>query len=90
MQTEELRKKLAKEKTIIIKVKIIPNSPKNEIIGYIGQSIKIKIKAVPEKGKANKELINFLSKTLNIPKQNIEILHGHTSAQKTIKLNVQQ
>ena len=46
--------------------------------------IKIKITAQPVDGKANKALIEFLSKQLKIPKTSIEILKGHTSKEKTV------
>ncbi|OGJ43725.1 hypothetical protein A3I58_01720, partial [Candidatus Peregrinibacteria bacterium RIFCSPLOWO2_02_FULL_39_10] len=63
---------------------------KNEISEIIkdeeGQTIKIRIKAAPEKGKANKELIKFLSKEFSIPKQNIEIISGKTSQLKLLKI----
>lgn len=50
------------------------------------QTIKIRIKAVPEKGKANVELIRFLSRELNVPKENISILSGKTDHLKLIKI----
>jgi len=45
---------------------------------------KIKITAQPIDGKANKCLIEFLSKTFKIPKSSIEIVKGETSKEKTI------
>lgn len=68
---------------IIINIKISPNSKKNEIINE-GEIIKIKITAQPIDGKANKALIEFLSKEFKIPKTSIKILKGETSKDKTI------
>lgn len=51
------------------------------------ETIKIRIKAVPEKGKANEELIRFLSKRLDIPKQNISIISGKTEQLKLVKIS---
>jgi uncharacterized protein YggU (UPF0235/DUF167 family) len=42
------------------------------------------LNAVPEKGRANIELISFLSKSLRIPKSAITILRGDTSRTKTL------
>lgn len=65
----------------------MPRSSKTEIAGIMDdETIKIRIKAVPEKGKANNELIKFLSKELNIPKENISIISGKTDSIKLIKL----
>ena len=71
---------------ITIQVKITPNSSKNAIIGWREEVLCIRIKAVPEKGRANEELIEFLSEQLHIPKSNIEIVSGHTSRRKKLKI----
>jgi len=48
--------------------------------------IKVKICAPPEKGKANKELLEYLSVILKIPKIDIDIVHGRFSNIKEIKI----
>lgn len=68
---------------LIAYIKISPNSKKNEIINE-GDFTKIKITAQPIDGKANKALIEFLSKNFKIPKTSIKILKGETSKEKTI------
>lgn len=70
---------------LIIKVKIVPNSSKNDII-IEDEFIKVKVTAQPVENKANKALIEFLSKKFKIPKTSIEILKGETSKEKTIML----
>lgn len=68
---------------LIINIRISPNAKKNEII-HDGEIIKIKIATQPIDGKANKALIEFLSKNFKIPKTSIKILKGETSKEKTI------
>ena len=70
---------------LIIKVKIVPNSSKNDII-LEDEFVKVKVTAQPIENKANKSLIEFLSKKFKIPKTNIEILKGETSKEKTLLL----
>ena len=53
------------ENSLIIKLKISPNASKNEIINKDGE-IKVKVTAQPIENKANKALIEFLSKSLKI------------------------
>lgn len=72
---------------LIIKVKIVPNSSKNDIV-LEEEFIKVKVTAQPIENKANKALIEFLSKVFKIPKTSIEILKGETSKEKTILLKV--
>lgn len=68
---------------LLIRIRIVPNSSKNEII-VEDEFIKIKVTAQPIENKANKALIEFLSKTFKIAKSNIEIVKGDTSKEKTI------
>ncbi|MBO6088560.1 DUF167 domain-containing protein [bacterium] len=46
--------------------------------------LKVKITAQPIDGKANKALIEFLSKQFRVPKTYFEIIKGETSKDKTI------
>ena len=71
---------------LIIKIKIVPNSSKNDII-IEEEFVKVKVTAQPIENKANKALVEFLSKTFKIPKTSIQILKGDTSKEKTILLS---
>lgn len=72
---------------IILSLRISPNASKN---GFIKEEtgLKIKITAQPIDGKANKALIEFLSKQLKVPKSCFEILKGETSKDKTILIKI--
>ena len=71
------------DKGVVVSFKISPNAKKNEIIKD-ESGIKIKITAQPVEGKANKALVEFLSKQFKIPKTSIKIIKGETSKDKTI------
>ena len=73
------------ESGLILKIKIVPNSSKNDIV-LEEEFIKVKVTAQPIENKANKALIEFLSKTFKIPKTSIQILKGETSKEKTLLL----
>ena len=81
MGTEENFK--IKDDGILIKLRISPNSSKNQIVSD-GEMIKLKITAQPIEGKANKAVIEYLSKLFKVPKTFIEIVKGETSKDKTI------
>jgi uncharacterized protein (TIGR00251 family) len=66
---------------------IQPGASKSEIIGPYNNCLKIKIAAPPVDGKANDEIIAFLSQKLKIPKKNIEILRGETGRKKCVEIN---
>jgi uncharacterized protein len=67
-------------------VKAFPKSSKNEITGVRGGELIVKINAVAEQGKANQELVEYLSKCLRIAKRDIVIVSGEGSRHKRIQL----
>jgi uncharacterized protein (TIGR00251 family) len=69
-----------------IRVKLIPRSSKNQIVGREGELIKIKVTAPPVGGQANKALIELLAKKLNKPKSHIRITAGESSRLKTVNI----
>lgn len=75
------------EKSVIIQVQIQPRSSKNEITGLHNGRLKIKISAPPVNGKANQALIEFIAKALGVSKSKVEIVKGHTSKFKTLKVS---
>ena len=72
---------------LIIKLKISPNASKNEII-KTDEMVKVKVTAQPIENKANKALIEFLSKNFKVPKSSIEIVKGETSKKKQFFLKI--
>ncbi len=84
---EEIRKE---EGPYFLLIKVSPKSAKNEVTGVLEDQkekvFKVSIKAAPEKGKANSELMKFLSDLLEVPRQNIEIVSGGNKTFKLIKI----
>ncbi len=72
---------------ILLKVYLQPKSSRNEIRGPYRDGIKIKVTSPPIEGKANEALIKFLAKQLKISPASIEILKGHHSREKTLKIS---
>jgi len=71
---------------IVIKIKIVPGSSKNKIVGVYNNALKIAITAPPVEGKANKKCITYLAKYFDVAKSKIEIISGQTSKNKLIKI----
>ena len=72
-----------KEDGVLLKIRISPNASKNQII-QDGDIIKLKVTAQPIENKANKAVIEYLSKLLKVPKTSITIVKGDTSKDKTL------
>lgn len=72
------------EKGVIISIKLVPNSSQEKVLGYTEEYLKVKICAPPVENKANKQLINFLSKLLQVPKTKISFVAGEKSKIKRL------
>jgi uncharacterized protein len=67
-------------------VKVVPRASKNQIVGMEGDAIKIRLNAPPVEGKANEALIKFLAETLGVSRAQIEIVRGHASRRKLVRV----
>ncbi len=72
---------------ILLNLKVSPNASKNEIV-LTDDGVKVRITAQPVDGKANKALVEFLSKELKIPKTSIDVVKGNTNKEKTLLFKV--
>lgn len=87
MSVAELQSALQRDKCLTLNLKVIPKSSKNEIIGFLEDgTMKVKIHAVPEKGKANLEICEFLAELFGVGKRNVEVVRGETSAHKQVRI----
>lgn len=69
---------------VILSIKVTPKCNKSEISGVENEELKIRLAAVPEDGKANAELIRFLSRFFTIPKSTFFVISGEQSRHKRI------
>jgi len=72
---------------LIFEVKVVPSSGTNKwVIDKNGQ-LKCFLKSAPEKGKANKELVALVAKAIACPQNEIALIKGLTTRNKTLKIN---
>jgi uncharacterized protein (TIGR00251 family) len=67
-------------------IKAVPNEPKSEVVGWLGDALKVKVHAPPEEGKANAELCAFLAKILGLQKSAVRLGRGASSRSKVIEI----
>ena len=76
-----------KEKWTVHNIRVIPGSKLNQVVGWMEDgSLKIKLKVKPIAGRANLELIKYLSNILDINESDIEIHSGLSSRNKIIRI----
>lgn len=71
-----------------VTVKVIPRSSKSEVVGEMADgALKVKLAAVPEKGKANEELRDVLARHFGVLARDVEIISGQTSTRKRVRVH---
>lgn len=73
-------------------VRLTPNSGRDGVDGLETGAdgdvwLKARVTAVPEKGKANKALLELISKTLRVPKSTISVISGDTGRKKILRID---
>lgn len=88
MQTlQGLFDEFEKNKRLTLKVKVLPRSAENAIVGLLSDgTLKVRVAAVPEKGKANAELSKFLAEEFVTQKDKVTILSGAGDSVKLLRI----
>tara|TARA_R110002072_G_scaffold121437_9_gene255236 strand:+ start:1661 stop:1987 length:327 start_codon:yes stop_codon:yes gene_type:complete len=76
---------------LTLRIRLTPNASKDAVEGVTETAdglchLGVRVRAVPEKGKANKALIAVLSQFLGLPKRDIEVIRGTTSRLKMVRV----
>lgn len=70
-----------------LRVKVIPRSAKCEIVGQMADgTLKVRVAAPPEKGKANEALCDFLAEHYKVPRSAVAIVSGYGAALKLVEI----
>ena len=70
-----------------LQVRVQPRAPRNEVVGYRGDQLRLRVTAPPEGGRANEAVIVLLSQALGIAKRRVSILRGHASRDKLVRVD---
>lgn len=64
----------------------MPKASKNEIAGWIGDALKVRVTAPPERGKANEAVVQILATTLDVAPELVRLITGATRERKTLEV----
>jgi uncharacterized protein (TIGR00251 family) len=71
---------------VLLSVKLQPRASANEIGDALGNELRIKVTAPPVDAAANEALVKLLAQQLHCPRNRVDLVRGHTSRHKTVKL----
>jgi uncharacterized protein (TIGR00251 family) len=69
-----------------LRLTVVPGARRTEVVGLYGDRLKVRVAAAPEKGAANQELIAFLARKLQVPKNSIRLTQGAQSRSKVVEV----
>jgi uncharacterized protein (TIGR00251 family) len=67
-------------------VRVVPRASREELTGVQQGALRVRLTAPPVEGAANRALIRFVAKLLDVPKRDVDILCGHGSRHKTVQV----
>ncbi len=70
----------------VFPVHVVPRGRRNEVVGLYGDALKVRLTAPPVQGKANRALREFLAERLGVPTAQVEVISGHTSRHKRVRV----
>ena len=71
---------------VLLSVRVVPRSARNEIAGIQGETLRVRVNAPPVGGAANAALVTLVAESLGIPKRDVKIASGQASRQKILRI----
>ena len=73
-------------KTTRLPVKVVPGSSKNCIAGWLGEALRVRVMAPPERGKANTAVEKIIAEALGLSNDAVNVIKGPTSPRKVVEI----
>ena len=70
-----------------IPLKVIPGAPKDEVVGWRGKDLTVKITAPPVEGRANEHLRRYLAEVFGVSPVDVALVTGETSRRKIVQIS---
>lgn len=74
------------EPSCTLNLRTVPNAPRNEIAGWLGDALKVKVHAPALDGRANDALLGFLAEKIGLPRRAVSLLQGDKSRRKVVRI----
>lgn len=73
--------------TVRLPIKVVPGSSRDSVEGWLGDTLKVRVTAPPERGKANAAVEKLVARVLGLPTGSTRVVAGHTSARKLLEID---
>ena len=68
-------------------VHVTPKSGRDEVVGWRGSELSVRVTAAPESGRANSAVCVTVAKRLGVPKTSVRVVRGETSRHKVLEIS---
>jgi uncharacterized protein YggU (UPF0235/DUF167 family) len=73
--------------SIRLRLRVVPGARSSAVVGRLGEAWKVRVRAAPERGRANDEVVSLLADTLGVTRAAIRVVAGHAARDKIVELD---
>jgi uncharacterized protein (TIGR00251 family) len=77
---------VARPEGALLPVRVQPRAGRNEVVGWQGTALHVRVTAAPEAGQANQAVIDLLAGALGVPRSSVELVRGAKSRDKLVRV----
>ena len=67
-------------------MKVVPGASRDEIAGWMGDTLKVRVTAAPERGRANSAVEELIAGTLGVAPDSVRVVSGHAAPRKVVEI----
>ncbi len=79
-------KTTARPETTLLEVRVQPRARRNEVVGWQGTTLRVRVTAPPADGRANQAVVELLAEALGLPRSSIRLVSGAASRDKLFRV----
>jgi uncharacterized protein YggU (UPF0235/DUF167 family) len=68
-------------------LKVVPKASRDRVVGWVGERLKVAVRAAPERGRANEAVVALLAGALALPRGGVRVVAGHTAPEKIVEVD---
>ena len=70
----------------LLPVRVQPRGRRDEVVGWQGTTLRLRVTAPPTEGRANQAVITLLAEALGVPRSSIELVSGAAGRDKLVRI----
>ncbi len=79
-------KKATRPEGALLPVRVQPRARRNEVVGWQGAALRVRVTAPPTDGRANQAVVELLAAVLGLPRASIALVSGAASRDKLLRV----